>query len=119
LINRLAGNLKLNYYCIMSTLTNITIHQIVLEDSSQYFYSTEPFELTNVLGNVVAVLQEYNFTKCGDNNNQFSCKLYKTREGNWYEISEPASPAEYNILRSLKMAVDREEYRFNKFTFPK
>ena len=103
----------------MSTLTNITIHKIVLEDNSQYYYSTEPFELTNVLGNVVAVLQEYHFTKCGDNDNQFSCKLYKTREGNWYEISEPASHAEYNILRSLKTSIDREEYGFNKFTFPK
>ena len=100
----------------MSTLTNISSNKIVLEDNSQYFYSIEPFELTNVLGNVVAVLQEYNFIKYADNNSQFSCKLYKTREGNWYEISEPASPAEYNILRSLKTAIDREQQGIDKFT---
>jgi hypothetical protein len=103
----------------MSTLTNIAIRKIVLEDNSQYFYSIEPYELTNVLGNVVAVLQEYHFTKSVDNNNQFSCKLYKTREGNWYEISEPTSSAEYNIFRSLKIAIERQENSSNKFTIPK
>lgn len=45
-------------------------------------------DYTNALGNIVAVLQEYNFTKNGDNNGQFSCKLYRTKEGNWYDIEE-------------------------------
>ncbi|MEP6949589.1 MAG: hypothetical protein ABI863_09965 [Ginsengibacter sp.] len=103
----------------MSTLTNVAIHKIVLEDNSQYFYSTEPYELTNVLGNVVAVLQAYHFTKHEDNNSGYSCKLYKTREGNWYEINEPASSADYNILWSLKTAIERQENGFSKFTFPK
>jgi hypothetical protein len=103
----------------MSTLTNTTTNKIVLEDNSQYIYSVEPFELNNVLGNVVAVLQEYTFVKYEDNNSTFSCKLYKTKEGNWYEIREPDSSAEYNILRSLKTAIDIQENGLNKFTFPK
>ena len=99
-----------------SALTNASANKIILEDNSQYLYSTAPFELTNVLGNVVAVLQEYNCTKYEDNSSSFSCKLYRTKEGNWYEISEPASSAEYNILRSLKTAIDQLEMAYNKFT---
>jgi hypothetical protein len=102
-----------------STLTNVATNKIVLEDKSQYFYSIEPFELNNVLGNVVAVLQEYNFTKYDDNSSSFSCKLYKTKEGNWYEISEVGSSAEYNILRSLKTAIDIQEEGLNKLSFLK
>jgi hypothetical protein len=91
------------------TLTNLAINKVVLEDNSQYTYFIEPFQLTNALGTAVAVLQEYTFAKYEDNNNTFSCKLYKTKEGNWYEINEAHSSVEYNILRSLKTAIDRQE----------
>ena len=45
----------------------------------------------------MAVLKEYNLTKESDNNGQFSCKLYRTKEGNWYDI-EVAKNITYNLV---------------------
>ena len=67
-------------------LKNLFSNQIILEDNSQFYYTITPYELTNALGNIIAVLQEYTFTKKDNNNGQFSCKCYRTKEGNWYDI---------------------------------
>jgi hypothetical protein len=61
-------------------LKNLYSNQITLEDNSQFYYIINPYELTNALGNIVTVLQEYNFTKKDDTSGLFSCKLYKTKE---------------------------------------
>ena len=90
-------------------LKNVFSHQIILEDNSLFYYTIKPYELTNALGNIIAVLQEYNFTKKGDNNGQFSCKLYKTKEGNWYDINDNNSASEYGLSRALKTAIDLQE----------
>ena len=90
-------------------LNNLFSNQINLEDSSQFYYTISPYELTNALGSIIAVLQEYNFTKKDDNNGQFSCKLYKTKEGNWYDIEEAKTTVEKGTLRLLKSAIDTKE----------
>jgi hypothetical protein len=90
-------------------LKNLFSNQITLEDNSLFYYTIKPYELTNALGNIIAVLQEYNFTKKDDNNGQFSCKLYKTKEGNWYDIEVAKIVTEKGILRLLKSAIDAEE----------
>ena len=90
-------------------LTNLFSNQIILEDSSQFYYTITPYELTNALGNIIAVLLEYNFTKNDDDNGQFSCKLYRTKEGNWYDIEEAKIVTEKSILRMLKSAIDAKE----------
>ena len=90
-------------------LTNLFSYQIILEDDSLFYYGIKPYELTNALGNIIAVLQDYNFTKKDDNNGKFSCKLYKTKEGNWYDINDNNCLSEYDILRALKTAVDKQE----------
>ena len=90
-------------------LNNLFSNQINLEDNSQFYYTISPYELTNALGSIIAILQEYNFTKKGDNNGQFSCKLYKTKEGNWYDIEEAKIVTEKSILRMLKSAIDTKE----------
>ena len=90
-------------------LNNLFSNQINLEDNSQFYYTINPYELTNGLGNIIAILQEYNFTKKGDNNGQFSCKLYKTKEGNWYDIEEAKMGAKKAVLRMLKSAIDAKE----------
>jgi hypothetical protein len=90
-------------------LTNVFCDQITLEDNSQFYYTISPYELTNALGNIIAILQEYNFTKKDDNNTQFSCKLYRTKEGNWYDIEGAKIVAEKGILRLLKSAIDAKE----------
>jgi len=90
-------------------LKNLFSNQIILEDNSQFYYTIKPYELTNALGNIIAVLQEYNFTKKDDNGGQFSCKLYRTKEGNWYDIEEANTTGNTTILRALKLAIDNNE----------
>jgi len=90
-------------------LKNLFSNQIILEDNSQFYYTIAPYELTNALGNIIAVLQEYNFTKKDDNIGQFFCKLYRTKEGNWYDIEEAKMTAQTSVLRMLKSAVDAKE----------
>ncbi len=87
LINRFERNCQFIYYCVMrDELKNLFSNQIILEDNSQFYYIIKPYELTNALGNIIAVLQEYNSTKNDDNRRQFSCKLYNTKEGNWHDF---------------------------------
>lgn len=88
-------------------------NQITLEDNSQFHYTITPYELTNALGNIIAVLQEYNFTKKDDNGGKFSCKLYKTKEGNWYDIEEVKTTENNAILRALKLAIDNQNIASN------
>ena len=90
-------------------LKNLFSNQIIIEDNSLFYYTVGPYELTNALGSIIAVLQEYNFTKKGDNNGQFSCKLYKTNEGNWYDIEDTKTTVEKGTLRLLKSAIDAKE----------
>lgn len=104
-------------------LKNLFSSPITLEDNSQFYYTIKPYELTNALGNIVAVLQEYTFTKRDDNIGQFTCKLYKTKEGNWYDIEEVKSTENYAILRALKLSIDNKEKvivwgRYNNKSFP-
>ena len=106
LINSFRRIQRLIYYCDMrDALKNLISNQITLEDNSQFYYTIKPYELTNALGNIIAVLQEYNFTK-DDNTGQFSCKLYRTKEGNWYDIEEANRMVEKGVLLALKLAID-------------
>ena len=107
---RFVENWYLVYHCGMrDSLKNLFSKQIILEDNSEFYYTIKPYELTNTLGNIVAVLQEYNFTKKGNNSDQFTCKLYKTKEGNWYDIEETKTVEKSAILRMLKSAIDTQE----------
>ena len=90
-------------------LKNLFSNQITLEDNSLFYYTIKPYELTNALGNIIAVLQEYTFTKKEENNEQFSCKLYRTKEGNWYDIEVTKITTEKGIIRLLKSAIDAKE----------
>ena len=90
-------------------LNNLFSNQINLEDNTQFYYTISPYELTNALGSIKAILQEYNFTKKDDNNGQVSCKLYKTKEGNWYDFEGAKTTVEKGTLRLLKSAIDAKE----------
>jgi hypothetical protein len=65
--------------------------------------------LKNALGNNIAVLQEYYFTKKREDADQNFCKLYKTKDGNWYDFPDSKTTAEKGTLRLLKSAIDAEE----------
>ena len=90
-------------------INNLFTNQIILEDNSQFYYTISPYELANALGSIIAILQEYNFTKKGDNNRQFFCKLHRTKEGNWYDIEEAKIVTEKSTIRMLKSAIDAQE----------
>ena len=90
-------------------LKHIYSNQLMLEDKSQFYYTIKPYELTNALGNIVAILQEYHFTKKGDDTEQFFCKLYKTKEGSWYDLQDGCNYTEKSLLRMLRSAIDTKE----------
>ena len=79
--------------------------QLILEDKGQYFYSIKPVEIRNSLGAVMATLFEYSIS----NNTSQNYKLYKTKEGNWYDIPEANPTSEKALLMSLKLAINSQE----------
>jgi len=106
LINLFVQIFSVVYYCDMEALTtNTKNEQIILEDNSQYFYSVRPVEITNALGAVIATLKEYSIS----NVSAQIYKLYKTKEGNWYDIPEANPAADNAILMSLKLTINSQE----------
>lgn len=98
------------YYCDMrEALKHIFSNQITLEDKSQFYYTVKPYELVNALGASIAVLQEYHFTRKDDDTGTLFCKLYKTKEGSWYDLQDGCSLTEKTVLRMLKSAIDLKE----------
>ena len=97
----------MGYYCgIRDELTRVFSKEIILEDGGYYFYVIQPFEMKNMLGTVVAVLDEYLFTKSGTSE---TYKLYRTKEWNWYEISNSVPVENIPILRELKTVISMTE----------
>ena len=83
----------------------ISSPEIVLDNNQRFHYTVHPFEMKNSLGKVIALLQEYEITSSTVVFDQSSYKLYKTKEGNWYEIdSENSKPDK--IIRELKSAIN-------------
>lgn len=90
-------------------LIDIKTEHVVLQDNSEFFYTIKPVEITNVLGNVIAVLDEYIFVSAKQNSEKESYKLYRTKEGNWYDIAEVNFVGNIIILRALKLAIDNKQ----------
>lgn len=96
----------MNYYCRMEArLTDPEIKVLLLGEVQKYFYTINPVQITNVLGNSVTVLLEYSITDV----NGKSHKLYKTKEGNWYDIPEANLAVDNTVLMSLKLAINSQE----------
>jgi hypothetical protein len=79
--------------------------QIILDDNSRFSYIIKQVEITNVLGTAVAILDEYFITNSAGEN----YKLYKTKEGNWYDLDEVMLPEKIIINRALKTAIQQLE----------
>lgn len=91
------------------SLKHIFSNQVVLEDGSIFYYSISPYELKNALGHNIAILQEYSFARKGDESGQNSCKLYKTKDRNWYDFQDSKTSVGKGLLRLLKSAIDAKE----------
>lgn len=83
-------------------LRNVFGKELILEDGSCYFYTTIPYEMKNVLGAVVALLDEYSFTQKGTSE---TFKLYRTKEGNWYNLDENKDAIQTRLFLEIKTAI--------------
>ncbi len=77
-------------------------NKFILAENKRYSYNVQPFKLMNILGVVIAVLDEYFVTNCAGEN----YKLYKTKEGNWYDVPETNKGIDKSVLMSLKLGID-------------
>jgi hypothetical protein len=91
------------------SLTSYSGNEVTLEDNTTYSYIIKPYELKNPLGNIVAVLKEYRFTKIDDNGGAYTFKLYKTKEENWYDLEENNSAPEKVLCMMLKGSIIEKE----------
>ena len=76
----------------------------ILGDGTQFLYTIKQVEITNILGAAVAVLDEYSIT----NSAGVNYKLYKTKDGNWYDLPEANTGIAKSILLALKLKIDNQ-----------
>jgi hypothetical protein len=84
-------------------------NEIILEDNSIFYYIIKPYELANSIGTIITILKEYSFIKKDNTSSPFCCKLYRTKEGNWYDIEASEMTSEKDIFRMLKSGIDAKE----------
>lgn len=76
--------------------------EITLEDGRHFSYTITSVEIANSLGAAVAILDEYFITDSFGN----TYKLYKTSEGNWYDVPEVNVGIDKGVLLELKMGIN-------------
>lgn len=80
------------------------IKQIIFGDDKHFSYTRKQVEIKNILGAAVAVLDEYSITDSAGVN----YKLYKTKDGNWYDLPEANTGIAKSILPALKLKIDNQ-----------
>lgn len=80
------------------------IRQINFGDNNQFSYTRKQVEIKNILGAAVAVLDEYSITDSAGVN----YKLYKTKDGNWYDLPDANTGISKSILLALKLKIDNQ-----------
>ncbi len=90
---------------------------IILKTSNQtLYYSTLEAVIKNPIGKVSATLIEYIITTGKEDTSNIFCKLYKTKEGFWYDPASTGDQVDIKTKHSIKAAIDAAE---NKNTAPK
>lgn len=85
-------------------LKNIVSSQLNVENGGTYFYSTQPYEVKNALGSVIAVVTEYTINKKGSTE---TFRLYRTKDGNWYDVEGSINAMPNETIASIKLAIDK------------
>ncbi|MES2890842.1 MAG: hypothetical protein V4725_02490 [Bacteroidota bacterium] len=80
-------------------------HQVLQVNDTHYTYFIRPFVLKNGLGFAIALLDEY---VVWDASSTFY-KLYRTREGNWYDMTDVNPDHSAALVLNLKMAIEERE----------
>ncbi len=93
------------------------MHSIILKTSNQtLYYSTVETVIRNPIGKVSATLIEYVITTDKEGAEDVLCKLYKTKEGFWYDPVSMEDQVDNNTKHNIKAAIDAAE---SKNTSPK
>jgi len=83
---------------------------IILKTSNQVlYYSTEEAVIKNPIGKVSATLVEYVISSCKEDEGDIFCKLYKTKEGFWYDPSCIDDKIDTRTKHNIKAAIDDAE----------
>ena len=85
---------------------------ITVQDGNQYFYTISDSAAVNPLGVLKATLTEYSLYRT-ENAESPVGKLYKTKEGNWYDA--PNSNMTCFLSSCLKIALDASEIHQTQF----
>jgi len=90
---------------------------IILHTSNEtLYYSTLEAEIKNPIGKVSATLIEYVITTGKEDSTNIFCRLYKTKEGFWYDPANPDDVVDIKTKHNIKAAIDAAE---NKSSTPK
>ena len=81
--------------------------EIIVKEGSKYFFTTSSYNAENPLGVIKATLKEYLIYKT-DNSDTLIGRLYKTDDGNWYDLTSNDS-INTSLVTSLKVAIDNFE----------
>ena len=81
------------------------MNQVIFAGNDQFIYTRRPFAVTNPLGFVRTVLQEYDLTNATGQH----YKLYKTHSGNWFDIDTTDPAPDNAFLTVLKIAISWQE----------
>lgn len=79
----------------------------VVKDGNKYFYTITSYDAKDPLGVIKQTLKEYNFYKA-DNAENLIGKLYRTNDGNWYDLSTGTSISR-TLATFLKIAIEESE----------
>ncbi len=83
---------------------------IILKTSNQVlYYSTVEAVIKNPIGKVSATLVEYVITSGKEDQEDIFCKLYKTKEGFWYDPLNPDDQIDTRTKHNIKAAIDDVE----------
>lgn len=83
---------------------------ITLKTSNDvFYYSTVEAIVKNPIGKVSATLIEYVITAEKEDAENVVCKLYKTKEGFWYDPANPEDQIDTRTKHNIKSAIDAVE----------
>ncbi len=83
-------------------LRNVFGKELILDNGNCYLYTIQPYQMKNVLGAEVALLNEYSFTRKSTSE---TFKLYRTKEGNWYNLDENTDTTQTQLFLEIKTAI--------------
>jgi len=98
--------------------TKCFMPSIILKTSGEtLYYSTAETVVRNPIGKVSATLIEYVITAVKEDAANIFCKLYKTKEGFWYDPESTDEQVDNNTKHNIKAAIDAAENK-NKIQKP-